>query len=92
MLFWRLLEVGDNVLNYLECSDSQFEEATRMARHHDISASDFPTDLLYIAYTKYSSDARKIDCGTSYAYGIYIETAKRRDEFKQELIRRGIRL
>lgn len=78
------------MLNYLECSDSQFEEATRMARHHDIPASDFPTDLLYIAYTKYSSDARTIDRGTGYAYGIYVTTAKRRDEFEQELIRRGV--
>ena len=78
------------MLNYLECSASQFEEATRMARHHDIPASDFPTDLLYIAYTKYSSDARHIGTGTSYAYGICITTAKRRDEFKQELIRRGV--
>lgn len=78
------------MLNYLECSDSQFEEATRIARHHDIPASDFPTDLLYIAYTKYSSDARTIDRGTGYAYGIYVTTAKRRDEFEQELIRRGV--
>ena len=78
------------MLNYLECSDSQFEEATRMARHHDIPASDFPTDLLYIAYTKYSSDARTIDRGTGYAYGIYVTSAKRRDEFEQELIRRGV--
>lgn len=79
------------MLNYLECSDSQFEEATKMARQ-DVSASDFPTDLLYIAYTKYSSDAKRIDCGTSYAYGIYIETARRRDQFKEELIRRGVQL
>lgn len=79
------------MLNYLECSDSQFEEATKMARL-DVPASDFPTDLLYIAYTKYSSDARKIDCGTSYAYGVYIETAKRRDQFKEELIRRGVQV
>ena len=79
------------MLNYLECSDSQFEEATKMARR-DVPASDFATDLLYIAYTKYSSDARKIDCGTSYAYGVYIETAKRRDQFKEELIRRGVQV
>ena len=28
------------MLNYLECSDSQFEEATKMARR-DVPASDF---------------------------------------------------
>ena len=79
------------VLNYLECSDAQFEEATKMARH-DVPVSDFPTDLLYIAYTKYNSDARRIDCGTSYAYEVYIETARRRNQFKEELIRRGVQL
>lgn len=78
------------MLNYLECSNSQFETATRMARNHDIPASDFPTDLLYIAYTKYSSDARHISGSTIYAFEIYFTTVKRRDEFKQELIRRGV--
>lgn len=79
------------MLNYLECSEFQFQEAMRMVRE-DVKMPDFPTELLYIAYTKYCSDARNIDTGTSYAYGIYIKTKQRRDQFKQELVRRGVQL
>lgn len=79
------------MLNYLECSEFQFKEAMRMVRE-DVKISDFPSDLLYIAYTKYCADTRNIDTGTSYAYEIYIETKKRRDQFKQELVRRGMKI
>lgn len=79
------------MLNYLECSRPQFEEAMRMVGA-DVKMSDFPTELLYIAYTRYHSVVRDIDTGSSYAYDVYFRTKRRHDQFGQELVRRGVPL
>lgn len=70
--------------SFRECSFDKFNEAMRALKVTPIS--DLRTDLLYIAYTKYESDA--ISASGSYSQ-VYLKIREIRDNLLKELNRRG---
>lgn len=76
------------MLDYKNCSIEDFIKAMSQ-KNEDLKH--ISSEYLYILYTKFKADA--IACGragTSYASGLRIDSNKRADLYKEELLRRGI--
>ena len=74
--------------NYKECSEDSFNIAMSMK---DSPVSSIPDKFLYILYTKYCHDTFAVGTGymNSYISGILIDTKRKRDSYKEELVKRG---
>lgn len=82
------------MMNYLECSDDQFRTAMKMCK--EMAPEEMPTDLLYIAFTKYRADAFQLisawESSSTYMNGLWQKTKKVRNQLGEELERRGIQV
>ena len=80
------------MLNCKECTDEKFREAMDIIKTKPLTL--VPTDLLYIAFTKYAADARSLGqvAESPYHFEILRSARTTRNTFGEELERRGIRV
>ena len=80
------------MLNYKECTDEKFREAMDIIKTKPLTL--VPTDLLYIAFTKYAADARSLGrvAVSTYHFDILRSTKRTRNTLGAELEHRGIRV
>lgn len=76
------------MLNYLECSIKDFNEAMNVK---DEDVKNISSEYLYILFTKYSSDYRVVKDSHNLTHKrISKEITRKKELYKQELNNRGI--
>lgn len=73
--------------DYKQCTDAEFETALNMWKSE---VKEIPDIYLYILYTKFDADANALSGISSYATGLSIDSRKKSEAYKRELIRRGL--